>query len=62
MLRAAGRVPVAAGRYVRSGRPPANGEVTLGEAFSFMSGLYFRGKLAYAVHFTTWSPRCWACS
>jgi hypothetical protein len=24
------------------------GKVTLGEAFSFMSGLYFRGKLAYA--------------
>jgi hypothetical protein len=27
------------------------GEVTLGEAFSFMSGLYFRGKLAYARAF-----------
>ena len=26
-------------------------EVTLGEAFSFMSGLYFRGKLAYARAF-----------
>jgi hypothetical protein len=25
--------------------------VTLGEAFSFMSGLYFRGKLAYATQF-----------
>jgi hypothetical protein len=25
--------------------------VTLGEAFSFLSGLYFRGKLAYAEHF-----------
>lgn len=24
---------------------------TLGEAFSFLSGLYFRGKLAYADHF-----------
>ena len=24
---------------------------TLGEAFSFISGLYFRGKLAYADHF-----------
>ncbi len=24
---------------------------TLGEAFSFLSGLYFRGKLAYANHF-----------
>jgi len=27
------------------------GTLTLGEAFSFMSGLYFRGKLAYAQHF-----------
>ena len=29
----------------------AGGALTLGEAFSFMSGLYFRGKLAYARHF-----------
>ena len=28
-----------------------NDEVTLGEAFSFLSGLYFRGKLAYARKF-----------
>jgi hypothetical protein len=27
------------------------GTLTLGEAFSFMSGLYFRGKLAYACAF-----------
>jgi hypothetical protein len=27
------------------------GTLTLGEAFSFMSGLYFRGKLAYAMQF-----------
>lgn len=27
------------------------GEATLGEAFSFLSGLYFRGKLAYAQAF-----------
>jgi hypothetical protein len=27
------------------------GALTLGEAFAFMSGLYFRGKLAYAQHF-----------
>ncbi len=27
------------------------GTLTLGDAFSFMSGLYFRGKLAYARHF-----------
>src|SRR5438552_2608523 len=30
-------------------RSPAG--VTLGEAFSFVSGLYFRGKLTYAVRF-----------
>ncbi len=29
----------------------ASGTLTLGEAFAFMSGLYFRGKLAYARHF-----------
>jgi hypothetical protein len=29
----------------------AVGTLTLGDAFSFMSGLYFRGKLAYASHF-----------
>jgi hypothetical protein len=29
----------------------ARGTLTLGEAFSFMSGLYFRGKLAYGRHF-----------
>jgi hypothetical protein len=29
----------------------AEGRLTLGEAFAFMSGLYFRGKLAYARHF-----------
>jgi hypothetical protein len=28
-----------------------SGTLTLGEAFSFMSGLYFRGKLAYAQAF-----------
>ena len=27
------------------------GTLTLGEAFAFMSGLYFRGKLAYATTF-----------
>lgn len=31
------------------------GELTLGEAFTFMSGLYFRGKIAYARAFA--SPR-----
>jgi hypothetical protein len=29
------------------------GLATLGETFSFLSGLYFRGKLAYANHFAT---------
>jgi hypothetical protein len=27
------------------------GEVMIGEAFAFMSALYFRGKIAYALHF-----------
>jgi hypothetical protein len=34
-----------------AGRLRSPGGVTLGEAFSFVSGLYFRGKLAYAVRF-----------
>jgi hypothetical protein len=29
----------------------AEGTLSLGEAFAFMSGLYFRGKLAYALRF-----------
>src|SRR6478672_6349131 len=29
------------------------GTLTLGEAFTFLSGLYFRGKLTYARTFTT---------
>jgi hypothetical protein len=29
----------------------AAGTLSLGDAFAFMSGLYFRGKLAYARHF-----------
>jgi hypothetical protein len=29
----------------------AAGELSLGETFAFMSGLYFRGKLEYARHF-----------
>jgi hypothetical protein len=33
-------------RRLRSGQPP-----TLGEVFAFLSGLYFRGKLAYANAF-----------
>jgi hypothetical protein len=30
--------------------------VTIGEAFSFMSSLYFRGKIGYARHFTAPPP------
>lgn len=30
-----------------------NDELTLGEVFSFLSGLYFRGKLAYARRFAS---------
>src|SRR5579872_2697923 len=33
-----------------------DGQTTLGEAFSFISGLYFRGKLAYARAFTQPPP------
>lgn len=35
-------------RRLRSDEPP-----TLGEVFTFLSGLYFRGKLAYAKAFAT---------
>lgn len=35
----------------------AEGTLTLGEAFAFMSGLYFRGKLAYAGRFG-WVENC----
>lgn len=34
------------------------GTLTLGEAFSFMSGLYFRGKLAYASRFAAGADGC----
>jgi hypothetical protein len=34
----------------------ANGTLTLGEAFTFMSGLYFRGKMAYATAFGRGTP------
>ena len=34
----------------------AAGVLSLGDAFSFVSGLYFRGKLAYARHFTAGRP------
>ncbi len=33
-----------------------SGQATLGETFTFLSGLYFRGKLAYAQRFAT--PDC----
>jgi hypothetical protein len=41
----------AAAPFELARRLHAGGPVTLGEAFSFMSGLYFRGKLAYARAF-----------
>lgn len=34
----------------------AGGTLSLGEAFSFMSGLYFRGKLGYAMAFGRHAP------
>ena len=39
-------------RRLRSDDPP-----TLGEVFTFLSGLYFRGKLAYASVFARPAPR-----
>jgi hypothetical protein len=33
-----------------------DGAASLGEVFAFMSGLYFRGKLAYATHFASPPP------
>jgi hypothetical protein len=39
------------GRFPLAERLREGGTVTLGEAFSFLSGLYFRGKLAYARRF-----------
>jgi hypothetical protein len=44
LLSGQGRFPLA--ERLRLGDP-----VTLGEAFSFLSGLYFRGKLAYATRY-----------
>src|SRR5262249_5773027 len=43
LLRPGSTVPIA--------RQLQAGELTLGEAFSFLSGLYFRGKLTYAFAF-----------
>lgn len=34
------------------------GQLPLGDAFTFMSGLYFRGKLAYAQAFGRAEPNC----
>jgi hypothetical protein len=39
------------GRFALAERLRRGEEVLLGEAFSFLSGLYFRGKLAYARRF-----------
>jgi hypothetical protein len=44
---------MALARNLRAGR------LTLGDAFTFMSGLYFRGKLAYARRFSSaHAPAC----
>src|SRR5262245_4440578 len=47
LLRPGSDVPIA--------RQLQAGELTLGEAFSFLSGLYFRGKLTYALTFGRWA-------
>jgi hypothetical protein len=39
------------GRFALAERLREGGAVTLGEAFAFLSGLYFRGKLTYASRF-----------
>jgi hypothetical protein len=39
------------GRFDLAERLRQGAEVPLGEAFSFLSGLYFRGKVAYATRF-----------
>lgn len=39
------------GRFPLASRLQAGERVALGEAFSFLSGLYFRGKLTYAREF-----------
>jgi hypothetical protein len=39
------------GRFPLAERLRTGARVSLGEAFSFLSGLYFRGKLAYAERF-----------
>ena len=39
------------GRFALAERLREGGRVPLGEAFAFVSGLYFRGKLAYASRF-----------
>jgi hypothetical protein len=44
------------GRFALAERLRAGTAVTLGEAFSFLSGLYFRGKLAYASRYATPPP------
>jgi hypothetical protein len=39
------------GRFALAERLRAGGTISLAEAFSFLSGLYFRGKLTYAQRF-----------
>jgi len=51
LMRANGQSPLA--QRLRSGAG-----ATVGEVFTFMSGLYFRGKLAYAAAFADPPPDC----
>jgi hypothetical protein len=51
LMRADGQSPLA--QRLRSGAG-----ATVGEVFTFMSGLYFRGKLAYAAAFADPPPDC----
>jgi hypothetical protein len=44
-------------RFDLARRVRSDGGAPLGEVFSFLSGLYFRGKLAYARHFAAPPPR-----
>ena len=39
------------GRFALARQLQGGGTVSLAEAFTFLSGLYFRGKLAYARQF-----------
>jgi hypothetical protein len=52
-----GRMLLDDGARFELARRLREGQATLGEAFAFISGLYFRGKLAYASAFGSPPPR-----